>query len=408
MNDTVKKQKKLWTAPVCLVLATIITMSVFTGCELREDPVPPSTIQNQPETTEPTTQPTTTQPTTTEPTAPYVPAPDILHIVPPLQTEGLTEEYAIVQDALRRYTQYGLERICCDCELVIADLSQYLTEEQKEEYCRQQYRITCCENEKQVREHIDRCLSKELQWNGYPDDMLFRDGDGNFYVIINPTCYDGYGDVEVISHTKSQIVARACNTDEDGCYRTTVFTLRKKGTGYQLSKAEEEKGYHCETTVVDRGENYEVLQFGKGHYGYRFYDEDGSLGSHNWTQFRRPIITPITDDVMELAISYGPGHVNRTYYNLKKGGMEAYDYAIAIGDGKIAYLDGDLEDRVLVVCDIFDRSNAETFEHMGFAPESMPVTEAAFSRNEHGLDLTLTYRIGKTTEVTETVFVYVP
>ena len=406
VNFIVKKPKTLLIAAICLILTAALTTGlVFTGCKTREE-IPPATeptAQTTEPTTAPTTEPTTTQPTTTQSPTPYVPAPDILHIVPPLQTEGLTEEYAVVQDALLRYTKYGLEGICCDHELVVADLSKYLTEEQKEGYCRQQYKITFCENAKQVREHIDRCLSKELRRNGYPDDLLFRDGDGNLYSIINPTCYDGYGHIEVISQTKSKIVARACNTDEDGCYRNTVFTLRSTGKGYQLTDEEEDKAYRCETTVVDRGENYEVLQFGKGHYGYRFYDSDGNLDSHNWTLFRCPVITPITEDIMELAISNGPGHVIRTYFDLKKGGMETYDYAIAVGNGKIAYLDGDLDNRVLVVCDMFDRSNAETFEYLGFAPEPMPVTEAAFSSNGTELILTLTYRIGATTETTYTV-----
>ena len=386
-------KKSTLTVPVCMVLATMLTAAfIFTGCGNQEAPVAPSASRSQTETTTPTTEPVVK-----EPEIYFEAAPDILHIIPPL-ADVPVEAYETVKDALLRYTQYGLEGICCDSELIVADLSQYLTEEQKVDYCHQQYRITCCENAQQVRDHIDRCLSKELRRNGDPDDRLFTDGDGNLYTIINPTCYDGYGHIEVISQTKSKIVARACNFDEDGCYRTTRFTLRSGKDGYQITKAAEDKGYQCKTAVVDQGPNYQVLKFGNNHYGYKFYDSNGELGSHNWTEYRCPIITPITEDIMELAISYGPDHVNRSYRSQSQGHWESYDYVVALGYGKIAYLDGDPDSRVLVVCDLFDRSKAEIFENLDFAPEPMPVTEAAFTTDGTQWILTLTYRIGEKTE----------
>jgi hypothetical protein len=103
---------------------------------------------------------------------------------------------------------------------------------------------------------------------------------------------------------------------------------------------------------------------------------------------------------MELAISYGPGHVNRSYRSQSRGYWESYDYVVALGYGKIAYLDGEPDNRVLVVCDLFDRSKSETFEYLGFAPEAMPVTKAAFTSDGSDWRLTLTYRIGENTETT--------
>jgi hypothetical protein len=83
---------------------------------------------------------------------------------------------------------------------------------------------------------------------------------------------------------------------------------------------------------------------------------------------------------------------------------EVYENVVAVGFGKIAYLEGDLENRVLVVCDLFDRNNAATHKEMGFAPEAMPVTQAFFTEdsNGYGYDLTLSYRMGEHTETTKT------
>lgn len=387
-----------------LILAVLVLAALATGCGVQNN----APVQTEP-TVPTTTQPMATEPTTVQPsTEPAVTellfeaAPDVLHIIPPL-ADAPSEAYTTVKNAIARYTLYNLEGICCDYELITADLSQYLTEEQHKDYCQQQYRITCCDNIQQIREHTNRCLSKELQWNEDPEKRLFRDGDDNLYLIISPTCYDGFGHIQVISQSKSKIVARACQFDEDGCFRTVVFTLRSGKDGYQITKVEEDKDYRCGTAIVDQGPNYQVLKFGNeqnAHYGYKFFDRNGELGSHNWTEYRCPLITPINEDIMELAISYGPGHVNRSYRSQSQGHWESYDYVVALGYGKIAYLDGDPDERVLVVCDLFDRSKSEIFEDLGFAPEAMPVTEAVFTSDGNEWTLTLTYRIGETAEAT--------
>ena len=86
---------------------------------------------------------------------------------------------------------------------------------------------------------------------------------------------------------------------------------------------------------------------------------------------------------------------------------EVYENVVAVGFGKIAYLKGDLENQVLVVCDIFDRTNATTRKELGFAPEAMPVTQAIFTEapNGYGYILTISYRMGKQTNTTDTLHV---
>lgn len=366
----VKKPKNLLIAAVCLVLiAAFAAGCAFTGSNA--------------ETTAPT-----------EPTDTTL----------PIQTDNSTEALQIVKDAVSRYVLYRCEGLCCDYELIVADLSQYLTDAQKEEYRGQQYKITCCHDAEQVRDHIDRALSKDYQDFGYPDSKLFRDGDGNLYATIIPKDGIGYRHFEVISQTDSQIVARACRYDEDECYRNDIYTLHATQNGYQITKIEEAKDYRCEAVIVEQGPGYQIIKYG-AYYDYALYDSEGNLRVRRTTDFRCPTVTQISEHVWEIAVGYGPGIIQRTYWNTNSLQSEVYDYAIANGYGKIAYLDGDLEHRTLVVCDIFDQSDAQTYEHRGFAPEPMPVSEAAFSEAEYGFHLTLTYCIDKVTETTETVYV---
>ena len=418
VNFIVKRQKKLFIAAVCLVLtAALTTALVFTGCKAQDDPVPPSGAQEQ---TNPTGESATTQPTTAEPTTPQAsteptttphqtdPVPtepyDVLLNTPSVQTDPTTNALQIAQDAINRHLWYGLEGICCDTTLVVADLSHYLTEAQKEEYYGQQCRLTCCENAEEVRAHIDRYLSKDLQRHGYPDDQLFEDGDGNLYITILPTGYNGYRHVTVISQTKTQIVARACIYDEDGCYTSRVFTLQATDEGYQITKVEDDGDYRCEPVTVDQGPNHEVLKYGD-YYEYKLYDDRGYYKTGGATGFRCPSVTEISEDVFEISVGYGTGIIQRTYWDLKTLRSQVYDYVIAVGYGKIAYLDGDLDNRVLVVCDIFDRTHLETYEDLGFEPKPMPVSEAYFTEGDNVYLLNFAYHIGDVTEVTATVTV---
>lgn len=396
VNFIVKKPKNLFIAAVCLVLAaTLTTTVVFTGCAPKDvtSPKPPVTDEL---TTEPATDPNT------EPTTPQVPTDvfshDVLNVIPPLPTDEPTEALLIAQDAISRYLLYNITGICCDHELIAADLSQYLTEAQKNNYHMQQYRITCCQDAQEVSRHIDRCIENGLRY-GYPDKQLFTDSDGNLYIIINPMGYDGYRHFKVISQTEEKIIARACRYDEDGCFRAMVFTLIKTQDGYQVTQAKEDEAYRCEPVVVEEGSNYRVLRYGS-YYDYEIYADDGFLKVRKSTQFYCPTLTRISEDVWEIAVNCGSGKIQRTYWDMSRMRSEVYDNVVAVGFGKIAYLDGDLDNRILVICDLFDRSKSETFEDLGFAPEAMPVTEAVFTSDGGLWTLTLTYRIGETAEAT--------
>ena len=404
VNFIVRKPRTLLIAAVCLVLVASLTVTlVFTGCGSQNVNLPnPPVVEEQ--TTVPTTESTTVQPPTPQTPADVI-SHDVLNVTPPLLTEEPAEALLIAQDAISRYLLYRVTGICCDYEYIYADLSQYLAEEQKDEYYTHQYKITCCRNAQEVKNHIDRCIGSDLR-NGYPVSRLFTDSDENLYLTITPTGYDGYRHFDVISQTEEQIIARACSYDEDGCFRATIFTLSKMQAGYQVTQVKEDTSYRCEPVVVDEGSNYKVLRYGS-YYDYEIYGDDGYLRVRQTTQFYCPTVTRISEDVWEIAVNYGYGKIQRTYWEMSRMRSEVYENVVAVGFGKIAYLEGDLENRVLVVCDIFDRTNATTHKEMGFAPEAMPVTQAIFTEdpNGYGYVLTISYRMGKQTNTTKTLYI---
>lgn len=403
VNFIVRKPRTLLIAAVCLVLVASLTVTlVFTGCGSQNVNLPnPPVVEEQ--TTVPTTESTTVQPPTPQTPADVI-SHDVLNVTPPLLTEEPAEALLIAQDAISRYLLYRVTGICCDYEYIYADLSQYLAEEQKDYYT-QQYKITCCRNAQEVKNHIDRCIGSDLR-NGYPVSRLFTDSDENLYLTITPTGYDGYRHFDVISQTEEQIIARACSYDEDGCFRATIFTLSKTQEGYQVTQVKEDEDYRCEPVVVDEGTNYRILRYGS-YYDYEIYGDDGYLKVSKSTQFYCPTITRISEDVWEIAVNYGSGKIQRTYREMSRMRSEVYENVVAVGFGKIAYLEGDLENQVLVVCDIFDRTNATTRKELGLAPEAMPVTQAIFTEdpNGYGYVLTISYRMGKQTNTTKTLYI---
>ena len=404
VNFIVRKPRTLLIAAVCLVLVASLTVTlVFTGCGSPNVNLPNPPVAEE-QTTVPTTESTTVQPPTPQTPADVI-SHDVLNVTPPLLTEEPAEALLIAQDAISRYLLYRVTGICCDYEYIYADLSQYLAEEQKDEYYTQQYKITCCRNAQEVKNHIDRCIGSDLR-NGYPVSRLFTDSDENLYLTITPTGYDGYRHFDVISQTEDRIIARACSYDEDGCFRATIFTLSKMQAGYQVTQVKEDTSYRCEPVVVDEGSNYKVLRYGS-YYDYEIYGDDGYLRVRQTTQFYCPTVTRISEDVWEIAVNYGYGKIQRTYWEMSRMRSEVYENVVAVGFGKIAYLEGDLENRVLVVCDIFDRTNATTHKEMGFAPEAMPVTQAIFTEdsNGYGYVLTISYRMGKQTNTTKTLYI---
>lgn len=403
----VRKPRNLLIAAIAMVL--IISLAAgcaFTGGKTLEE-TPPET---EPTTTEPTTEPTTPPQTEAPTTAPveidyaYIPEPHAL--IPPLapivRTEGPTEAQRIAEEAIAIYRTYATIGTCCEMEHPegYEDMSRYLTEAQKEEYHNYQYRITCCKTVEDVHDHIDRYIGKEMQHNR-TDENLFTDDEGNLYIIVLPTESDSYRHFDVISQSKNKIVCRACMYYEPECDESEIFTLKAAKDGYLVTNVERDREYQCKVVLLEESENHQLFQYGNTGFGGVIDTDYGSL--HFQEEYYCPTVTQLSEYAWEIAADHRDGYVRRDYWNLKKLGHDhtTYDFAIALGNKKIAFLDGELKNRTLVICDLFDPDTAQTFTDLGFKAENMPVTAAAFSEND--TQLTLTYYTDQNTETNITL-----
>lgn len=132
----------------------------------------------------------------------------------------------IVEEKIQLYRLYRDHGIACDYEHAgYEDMSRFLTEEQKEDYCDYQYRILCCHTIEDVKEHISKLVSDGVR-NKWPlEDKLFTDNDGNLYIVVIPTDYCGYHNMEVLEYSDSHIIVKAQMSDLSGVFAEETFTL---------------------------------------------------------------------------------------------------------------------------------------------------------------------------------------
>ena len=422
VNFIVKKPRNLLIAAISMVLIIAVTAGcAFLGGTGTETTAPSPTAPSQQIPSTEQTEPTTATPEQTEPTTATPEQTDVALIPNPhslfppdspiVQTEGPSAAQLIAKEAVAIYRTYCTIGVCCEMERADdfpdghKDMSQYLTEAQKEEYFNCQYRITCCKTIEEVHDHIDRHIGKDVQ-HDYTDKNLFTDDEGNLYIIVIPTSYDNYRHYEVLSQTKDEIICRACGYFEPECDDSDIFTLKASNNGYLVTNVERDSEYICEAVLLEEAPNYQLYKHGNtGYSGMVETDRYGTL--YFQEDFYCPAVKLITENLWEITTDYGNGFVRRIYYGHNPKGTkynssrETYDYAIALGHGKIAYLEGELNERTLVICDLFDRTTAQSFTDLGFKAENMPVTAATFSEND--TQLTLTYFTDQNTETNVTL-----
>lgn len=220
VNRIVKKPKTLLIAAIALLLIAALAAGLaFAGSK----PGEPSA-----------TEPQSTEPASTEPTLPEPECPTD----PPYQMSEVKARF-IANDLIGRYEQYRTDGVCCDNTFVYEDLSRFLTDTQKTNYDNSQLLLTCCHSAEDVREHIDKTLSPSLI-DGYPDDWLFTDDEGNLYVL---DAYDGhYGlsqSMTISQYTNDQIIAIVeLRNPDDSYYSSQMVTLAQNSSRFMVTNFE--------------------------------------------------------------------------------------------------------------------------------------------------------------------------
>ena len=151
----------------------------------------------------------------------------------------------------------------------------------------------------------------------------------------------------------------------------------------------EEKLQTEDIEIIDQGNNYRFYKInGTFELGCDIYNSSKVIVFSERTQ-RPMIVSKIDSDLIEIRIGYGTGISGCRYFNVKTNQMsEEFLYVIANNGTKIAYLDGAINNRKIIVKDIYKTNgNFVPFE-LDFSHEHTPVIEAEFSDDSSMLYIT--------------------
>jgi len=133
---------------------------------------------------------------------------------------------------------------------------------------------------------------------------------------------------------------------------------------------------------------FKLEQKGFGYY-YEIYDKQGDVVLAK--ESSRPTeITMLGETIVDIKIGMGTGLAVHTYYDVEGNRFsEEYTYVAAASGNLVAYVDGEsLNDRTLVVRDIFDREIFYKSFCLDFAPAvDTPIESAVFTENENELEV---------------------
>lgn len=159
-----------------------------------------------------------------------------------------------------------------------------------------------------------------------------------------------------------------------------------------------------QTQIIDSGKYYRIYKENDNQVRYEIYNPEGKIALSEKTD--RPIeINMISDDTIDIGIDMGTGITIHKYYNANENIFSGeFTNVLTNSDKLIAYIEvskeNPLENRKVVVQNIFDKSLFYEEFKLDFSNVDTPVIEAKFSKD--GASLLLTYLSGeKQTQTSE-------
>jgi hypothetical protein len=140
-----------------------------------------------------------------------------------------------------------------------------------------------------------------------------------------------------------------------------------------------------EIQIVEESRYYKVESIGVAKYRYTVYDADGRVAYTEETD--KPVkISMIGEHIVDICIGMGTGIAIHKYYDVTNNRFsQEYSYVAAATEHLVAYIGGEsLNERKLMICDIFKPSNASLYKAYSpdFSPAMHnPIIDARFSED---------------------------
>lgn len=141
--------------------------------------------------------------------------------------------------------------------------------------------------------------------------------------------------------------------------------------------------------VIDEQQYYKYVQTGQFEYGYYIYDANKNIVEEQKGLTNLLDLKLLNGNVVDIPLNWGTGLCEHRYYSAERDAFsKKYFFVSAYNNEKVAYLDGSLQDRILVVQNVFDKTEYYKEFDLDFSTFITPVVEASFINNDSQLQVT--------------------
>ena len=145
---------------------------------------------------------------------------------------------------------------------------------------------------------------------------------------------------------------------------------------------------YAEEIVTDE-QYFKITKTGLQQYNYYIYDVNGNTVEKQIGITNLSDIKLLNDNVVDININWGTGLAEHRYYSVYRNSFsEKYMYVVAYSNEKVAYLDGSLDNRRLIVENAFDKNEYYNEYNLEFSALVQPVIDAAFINDCTQLQIT--------------------
>lgn len=146
--------------------------------------------------------------------------------------------------------------------------------------------------------------------------------------------------------------------------------------------------FNSNSRIVDDNKNYRIIWNKNWTYDILIFNDDNDV-VYQEKDIEQPVNISKNNSLITISKDFGTGLQFVKYYDLTKEMIsDEYQYVIANNDTYVAYVDGDMNNRQIVVQNIFDKNILYYEVQLDFANIDTPVESAEFVDNNN---LKITY-----------------
>lgn len=141
--------------------------------------------------------------------------------------------------------------------------------------------------------------------------------------------------------------------------------------------------------IISDEKYYKVILKENRECDYYIYDVNGNIVEEESGITNLLDIKLLNDNVVDVHINEGTSLSEHHYYSIERDSFsKKYEFVMAYSNEKVAYLDGSINDRRLVVQNVFDKTEYDKEFDLNFSTFIQPVVEASFINNDSQLQIT--------------------